>query len=75
MKQGYVYIDFDNWEYFIDEKTGVGVVVHTWIPDDEETEQVHDYTEPQTNVYIVPKDKVGNKNWHSDMYEINKEGA
>tara|TARA_R100001594_G_scaffold43704_1_gene75830 strand:- start:422 stop:625 length:204 start_codon:yes stop_codon:yes gene_type:complete len=67
MKQGYVYIDFDNWEYFIDEKTGVGVVVNSFY--EEEHEQ------PQTNVYIVPKDKVGNNDWHSDMYEINKEGA
>jgi len=53
-------IDYDLWDYFLDEDSGVGIVVNHF----------RDEGDPQVNVYIVPKDKVDNDRWHDDMREV-----
>ena len=57
--------DFDEWKYFLDDKSGVGIVINYFY------EQGLYLEEPQLNVYVVPKDKVANNHWHDDMYQIN----
>ncbi len=56
--------EFDGWKYFLDDKSGVGIVINYFY------EQGLYLEEPQLNVYVVPKDKVANNHWHDDMYEI-----
>lgn len=53
-------IDFDLWEYFHDEDSGVGIVVNYF----------RDEVDPEVNVYVVPKSKVANNDWHNDMIDI-----
>ena len=51
------HIDYDEWDYFEDLESGIGIVVNHF----------RDGAEPVINVYVVPKDKVANNDWHSDM--------
>ena len=51
---------FDMWNYFLDEDSGVGIVVNHF----------RDDGNPEVNVYVVPEDKVANNRWHDDMQEI-----
>ena len=53
-------IDYDLWEYFLDDVSGVGIVVNHF----------RDEGDPQVNVYVVPKDKVADGRWHDDMKEL-----
>ena len=54
--------DFDEWKYYLDDKSGIGIVINYFYEQELE--------EPYLNVYVVPKDKVANNHWHDDMYEI-----
>ena len=56
-------IDYDEWGYFTDHDSGIGIVVNHF----------RDGGEPLLNVYVVPKDKVANNDWHSDMEPIGEE--
>ena len=52
---------FDEWEYFQDPDSGIGIVVNHF----------RDENFPTLNVYVVPKDKVANNNsWHDEMIDI-----
>ena len=53
-------IDYDEWSYFTDPDSGIGIVVNHF----------RDGDEPLLNAYVVPKDKVANNDWHSDMEPI-----
>ena len=55
--------EFDDWQYFLDDKSGVGIVINYFYEQELE--------EPYLNVYVVPKDKVANNHWNDDMYQIN----
>ena len=48
---------FDEWEYFQDPDSGIGIVVNHF----------RDENFPTLNVYVVPKDKVANNDWLNDM--------
>jgi hypothetical protein len=52
--------DYDEWDYFEDPDSGIGIVVNHF----------RDGGDPLLNVYVVPKNKVANNNWHSDMEDI-----
>ena len=52
-----IFIDYDEWNYFHDPDSGVGIVVNHF----------RDGGDPELNVYVVPKGKVANNDWHSDM--------
>jgi hypothetical protein len=52
--------DYDEWDYFEDPDSGIGIVVNHF----------SHTTGPSLNVYVVPKDKVANNDWHSDMADI-----
>ena len=54
--------EFDEWKYYLDDKSGIGIVINYFYEQELE--------EPYLNVYVVPKDKVANNHWHDDMYEI-----
>ena len=58
---------FDEWEYFQDPDSGIGIVVNHF-----RDECIGSSGEllkgvPQLNLYVVPKDKVANNDWHNDM--------
>ena len=53
-------IDYDEWGYFYDHASGIGIVINHF----------RDGSDPSLNVYIVPKDKAPNNDWHSDMEDI-----
>ena len=57
-------IDYDEWSYFTDHDSGIGIAVNHF----------RDEGEPLLNVYVVPKDKVANNDWHSDMVDITISG-
>jgi hypothetical protein len=57
-------IDYDEWGYFTDHDSGIGIVVNHF----------RDEGDPLLNVYVVPKDKVANNDWHSDMEDITISG-
>ena len=54
------HIDYDEWGYFEDPDSGVGIVINHF----------RDEGDPMLNVYVVPKDKVANNDWHNDMIDI-----
>ena len=56
--------NYDEWGYLEDPESGIGIVINHF----------RDDGEPSLNVFVVPRDKVANKDWHSDMYSIT-EGA
>ena len=58
------HIDFDEWEYFTDEQSGIGIVVNHF----------RDNGEPSLNVFVVPANKVSDNDWHSDMYMVGYTG-
>ena len=51
---------FDEWEYFYDHDSAVGIVVNHF----------RDEGAPMLHVYVVPKDKVAKNDWHNDMIDI-----
>ena len=51
---------FDEWGYFTDPDSGIGIVVNHF----------RDGDFPTLNVYVVPKDKVANNDWLNDMVDI-----
>jgi len=53
-------IDYDEWSYFEDPDSGIGIVVNHF----------RDGGDPLLNVYVVPEDKVANHDWHSEMIDI-----
>ena len=56
---------FDEWEYFQDPDSGIGIDINYF----------RDEGEPQLNVYVVPKDKVANNDWLNDMEILEKSDA
>ena len=46
--------EFDGWKYFLDDKSGVGIVINYFYEQELE--------EPYLNVYVVPKEKAPNNN-------------
>ena len=54
--------EFDEWKYYLDDKSGIGIVINYFYEQELE--------EPYLNVYVVPKEKAPNNNWHDYMYEI-----
>jgi hypothetical protein len=52
--------DYDEWDYFEDPDSGIGIVVNHF----------RDGGDPLLNVYVVPEDKVANHDWHSEMIDI-----
>ena len=51
---------FDEWGYFTDPDSVIGIVVNYF----------RDGNFPTLNVYVVPKDKVANNDWLNDMVDI-----
>ena len=54
--------EFDEWKYYLYDKSGVGIVINYFYEQELE--------EPHLNIYVVPKEKAPNNNWHDDMYQI-----
>ena len=46
--------EFDGWKYFLDDKSGGGIVINYFYEQELE--------EPYLNVYAVPKEKAPNNN-------------
>ena len=46
--------EFDEWKYFLDDKSGVGIVINYFYE--------QELKEPYLNVYVVPKEKAPNNN-------------
>jgi len=54
---------YDEWDYFEDPHTGVGIVVNHFGEEGENN----------INVYVVSPDKVKNGDWHNDMEILGEE--
>ena len=55
--------EFDDWQYFLDDKSGIGIVINYFYEQELEV--------PQLNVYVVPKADTSENNWNDVMYQIN----